>query len=299
MVAVIPTSLAASKRSGIMRPLDTRHFVSASQNLKCHSGCKQRVCVSKVPTFLNSMATRLQFENNCEVGVFSKLTNAYCLVAIGGSENFYSAFESELADVIPIVKTSLGGTRIIGRLCAGNKNGLLVPHTTTDQELQHLRNSLPDQVVVQRIEERLSALGNCIACNDHVALAHTDLDKETEEIIADVLGVEVFRQTIAGNILVGSYCALSNRGGIVHPHTSVEDLDELSTLLQVPLVAGTVNRGSEVIGAGMTVNDWTAFCGSDTTATELSVIDSIFKLREAQPSSIVDEMRKSLIDTYV
>ncbi|XP_021911239.1 eukaryotic translation initiation factor 6-2-like [Carica papaya] len=79
------------------------------------------------------MATRLQFENSCEVGVFSKLTNAYCLVAIGGSENFYSAFEAELADVIPVVKTSIGDTRIIGRLCAGNKNGLLVPHTTTDQ----------------------------------------------------------------------------------------------------------------------------------------------------------------------
>lgn len=45
------------------------------------------------------------------------------------------------------------------------------------EELQHLRNSLPDHVVVQRIEEKLSALGNCIACNDHVALAHTDLDK--------------------------------------------------------------------------------------------------------------------------
>ncbi|URE45606.1 saccharopine dehydrogenase, partial [Musa troglodytarum] len=119
---------------------------------------------------------------------------------------------------------------------------------------------------------------------------------ETEELIADVLGVEVFRQTIAGNILVGSYCAISNRGGLVHPHTSIEDLDELSTLLQVPLVAGTVNRGSEVIAAGMTVNDWTAFCGSDTTATELSVIESVFKLREARPSSIVDEMRKSLID---
>lgn len=45
------------------------------------------------------------------------------------------------------------------------------------EELQHLRNSLPDNVVVQRIEERLSALGNCIACNDHVALTHTDLDR--------------------------------------------------------------------------------------------------------------------------
>ncbi|ESQ51034.1 hypothetical protein EUTSA_v10022946mg [Eutrema salsugineum] len=56
---------------------------------------------------------------------------------------------------------------------------------------------------------------------------------------------------------------------------------------------------SSHLSAGMTVNDWTASCSSDTTGTELSVIDNIFKRREAQPSSIVDEMRKSLIDTYV
>ena len=40
-----------------------------------------------------------------------------------------------------------------------------------------------------------------------------------------------------------------------------------------------------------------AFCGYDTTATELSVIESVFKLRDSQPSSIVKEMRASLIDT--
>ena len=42
----------------------------------------------------------------------------------------------------------------------------------------------------------------------------------------------------------------------VAPSVSVEDLDELSSLLQVPLVAGTVNRGSDVIGAGLVANDW-------------------------------------------
>ena len=68
----------------------------------------------------------------------------------------------------------------------------------------------------------LSALGNCIACNDYVALVHTDIDKvragrgyacvqsfaapaasdvcglsspqETEELIADVLGVRDYRR---------------------------------------------------------------------------------------------------------
>ncbi|KAJ1665169.1 Eukaryotic translation initiation factor 6 [Coemansia sp. RSA 1813] len=244
------------------------------------------------------MSVRAQFENSNEIGVFSKLTNSYCLVAIGGSENFYSVFESELSDVVPVVHASIAGTRIIGRLTAGNRRGLLVPNTTTDQELQHLRNSLPDSVAIQRVEERLSALGNVIACNDYVALVHPDLDRETEEIIADVLGVEVFRQTIADNVLVGSYCAISNQGGLVHPRTSVQDQDELSSLLQVPLVAGTVNRGSDVIGGGLVVNDWSAFAGLDTTSTELSVIESIFKLQDSQPSAIVNDMRDSLIDNY-
>jgi translation initiation factor 6 len=245
------------------------------------------------------MAVRAQFENSNEVGVFATLTNSFALVAVGASENFYSVFEAELQDVIPICRTTIAGTRIIGRLTAGNRKGLLVPTSTTDQELQHLRNSLPDAIKIQRIEERLSALGNVIVTNDHVALVHPDLERETEEIIADVLGVEVFRQTVADHVLVGSYMTLSNQGGLVHPKTSIQDQDELSSLLQVPLVAGSVNRGSNVIGGGMVVNDWMSVTGLDTTAPELSVIESVFRLGEgAAPGKVNTTMKDTIVESF-
>ena len=67
------------------------------------------------------------------------------------------------------------------------------------------------------------------------------------------------------------------------------ELDELSTLLQVPLCAGTVNRGIDVIGAGLVANDSHALCGIETTATELSVIDAIFRLGDASKDMFAQE----------
>jgi len=128
------------------------------------------------------MAVRAQFENSSEIGVFARLTNSYCLVAYGGSDNF-RVFESELQGHIPVVRASVAGCRVIGRLTVGNKNGLLLPNTTTDQELLHIKNSLPDEIVVQRVEERLSALGNVIACNDYVALVHPDIDRVSYSLL--------------------------------------------------------------------------------------------------------------------
>lgn len=133
---------------------------------------------------------------------------------------------------------------------------------------------------------------------DYVAIVHPDLDRETEEIIADVLKVEVFRQTVGDNVLVGSYSALSNQGALVQPKTSLQDQDELSSLLQVPLVAGTVNRGSDLIGAGVLVNDWAAFVGMHTTATEISVIESTFRLQGQEAGAVVNELRDALVDSY-
>lgn len=248
------------------------------------------------------MTTRVSYEGSSDAGVFARLTNAYCLVGtVGASKQFFGTFESELADKIPVVPCSIAGTRIVGRMCAGNRHGLLLPSTATDPEVAHIRNSLPSEVTVQVVEERLSALGNVICCNDYVALIHPEVDQETEEIIADTLKVEVFRQSIAKNVLVGTYAAISNQGGLVHPNTSKQELGELSNLLQIPIRTGTVNRGSALLGAGLCVNDYAAFCGVDTTSTEIGVIDQIFNLAQDTHAATdqLAKMRQSILDELV
>lgn len=35
------------------------------------------------------MAVRARYENSNEIGVYGKLTNTYCMVGVGGSQNFY------------------------------------------------------------------------------------------------------------------------------------------------------------------------------------------------------------------
>ncbi|TBU06964.1 translation initiation factor 6 [Hamiltosporidium magnivora] len=240
------------------------------------------------------MSSRIDFEGSNEVGAFARLTNTYCITGRSLNKNFYNEIFDKVN--IPVIETTINGIKTVGSQCQGNKNGLLVPITTTDQELYFLRNNLPDTVKVMRVEERLNALGNTLICNDHIALLHPDVDKETEEMINDVLKIDVFRHNIGFEPLVGTFAALNNVGMLVHPHVTDEEMEELANMLEVQVIAGTVNKGSGCIGGGMIVNDWISFCGIQTTNTEFLVIETVFKLSD---SDLFDSKKEFFIDGIV
>nr|XP_027198048.1 eukaryotic translation initiation factor 6-like [Dermatophagoides pteronyssinus] len=234
-------------------------------------------CVS-----LPRVAAGVRHESSSEIGVYGLLTNSYCLVAQGPNENFYSVFEAELGAAMPITKTLINGTCCIGSCCVGNRYGLLVPDTISDQEYLNIRNALPDEIVVKKVTDRLNAFGNTISCNDYVALCHMELDKETLEILEDVLQVEAFKESIGAEQLVGQYCKFNNIGGVVTPKASDAQLESLSQLLEIPLTRGTVNQGSDKLASSILVNDFALFVGADSLFAEVRTLENIFVLKETQ-----------------
>jgi translation initiation factor 6 len=241
------------------------------------------------------MSYRKDFNGSIDIGAYITLTNKYCVVGKSETAELYTFLSEHMS--IPIVEATINSTRSVGCLCRGNARGLVVPDTVTDQELMHIRNSLPENIVVKRIEERLNAFGNVLLCNDEVAIVHVDLEQYTVDEIERVLGVPVFRQNIGCLPLVGTFGALNNQGMLVHPEASQESQAELSELLQVNVIAGTVNSGLPTIGGGLVVNDWLCIAGPKTTNIEMAVIESVFELAvdadaEMKKRSVIDAIVK-------
>ena len=84
----------------------------------------------------------------------------------------------------------------------------------------------------------------------------------------------------------------------MHPLAMVSELDKLAFLLQIPIVAGTVNSGRDTLGAGLVINNWTGFCGMGTT-TEMNSIDGVCKLSGKKAMEIEEMSKEALIDTLV
>ncbi|KAL0239336.1 hypothetical protein PCE1_005023 [Barthelona sp. PCE] len=245
----------------------------------------------------NNNVYRKAIENTSNVGNFTLLTNKYCLVGKGASaDNLYEFYVEKLSNVMPVLQCSLGGgLNAIGTLGCGNSNGLVVPYSTTDQELQYLRNMLPDEINVQRVEDKYTCLGNCLCVNDHYGIAHPQLDNETVEIIEDVLGISLYKTTVANEALVGTFAIITNKGGLVHRSCSNRKLEELASLLCVPLHKGTVAFGTTSVRCALAVNDFFACAGFETTAPELAVIIKAFGL-ESELDADQDELRNAIIE---
>jgi translation initiation factor 6 len=233
----------------------------------------------------------LDFEGNPDIGAYVKLTNKYIVLGRSTSPNVINFFRENFD--CPVIETTINTIKTVGTLCVGNSNGLILPDTCTEQELQHIRNSLPASIKVVRMVEKLNALGNVMVCNDYACLVHPEVDDQNIAIIEEVLGVPVFKHMVGAEPLVGTFSVLTNQGMLTCPNITEVEMKELSELLKVQVIAGTVNSGSNAVGGGIIANDYVCITGSHCTNVEIKVAEAVFNLVGSTPvneNAAIDEI---------
>jgi translation initiation factor 6 len=203
---------------------------------------------------------------NSSLGIFAISTNKYSLVPLGIKESSVRTISDTLN--VEIVKTSIANSVLVGTLVAGNSDTIFLPSNVTQKEIVDISKLENNGTEIIELDSKFTALGNLIVINDKGAIVSDILEKKAQNQIKNALKFEVTVGSLLGSPLVGSIAMCTNRGALVHPLLSEEEIDEISSILRVRTDVCTVNRGIPYPRVGILANSKGAILGGDSTGPE-------------------------------
>ncbi|MDD1679905.1 MAG: translation initiation factor IF-6 [Methanomicrobiales archaeon] len=220
------------------------------------------------------MSGTIDYAGDPHIGVFSRVINDIVVVPPDAPETFVATLREEMG-VDPVV-TTIQDSSLIGPLLTGNSRGMVVSGMVTDRE----REILQEYGELLLLAGPTTASGNIILATDTFVALHPEVDSRQAEEIEDFLKVKVIRLTLGGIKTVGMAAAATNRGILVHPRATNQELELLETASGLPVGRGSVNLGSGLIGTGLVVNKNGYLAGFQTSGFELGRIEEVFGFME-------------------
>jgi len=206
------------------------------------------------------------------VGIFSFANEKLAVLPAGVSQKKLAMYEQALG--VQAYGIGIADSRLVGIYAVGNSNSLLVPYITTEDELKMLESTGVNVVVVN---EKRTALGNVIICNDYGAVLDPRLKPDTVEAVEDALKVPVMTSTIGGLPHIGSLATASNKGVLANPIIRDSERKQIAKALNVEVHSGTINSGVPYPRSGVVVNSRGAVVGSSTLGAELIAVSNAFQ----------------------
>ncbi len=207
----------------------------------------------------------LNFQNNPNIGLFAFATDSFCL-----ANNFIGEKEAALIHKIlqvPVHRTNMLGTGLIGIFCGGNAKGIVISDRIHHEEIGGIKKKC--DVLV--LETKHTAMGNLILANDKGCIISKELESLRQDIGA-FLGVETKVGTIGGMDLVGSLAIANSKGCLVHKATTAKERDLIAKTLGVAVSPGSVNFGNQWIRSCLIANSHGFIAGDQTSGPELGFV---------------------------
>lgn len=214
------------------------------------------------------MLKRINLTGNPNLGVYMSVTDEIAIVPL----SLPVVMENSIKEVleVEVIRSSIAGSNLIGALSVGNSKGFIVSPYTTDKEIEGLKSN---GITVAKIPDKYTAVGNIIALNDNGAIVTSLLSDTSVKIIGDVLGIKVERFSIANSNIIGSLATVTNKGALLHPETTTEEIKFVEEVFEVPADIGTVGRGISLVGACSIANSFGAIVAENTTGPEMVRIE--------------------------
>ncbi|NWJ42813.1 translation initiation factor IF-6 [Marine Group I thaumarchaeote] len=206
------------------------------------------------------------------IGIFTSVNDKFVFIPNGfaktKAENLARYLQTEY------LMTPVANTRLLGILMVLNNHGILLPKTSSPDEIANLRKCTDLNVKI--LDTKYNALGNLICVNDKGGVISPIIEKEFIKEIEDVLDIEVIQKKVAGFHQVGAVMEANNLGGIIHPEADEEDIKNFSNVLGVNLEPATINGGIPFVSSGMLANNNAVVVGNLTNGPEIMMLTRAF-----------------------
>ncbi|MHA2399117.1 MAG: translation initiation factor IF-6 [Promethearchaeota archaeon] len=213
------------------------------------------------------------------IGVYLTANNSFVLYPPILLKPVLKKFENVFDE--PLIPLTINNSNLLGVYTVSNKYGIIVPDIIQDEELERLKGAskeISSSFHVGVLKSIDNAFGNLILCNDKGAIISSFL-KEHQKQIEDLLNVETVVYEFADNYLPGSISLANNSGCLVHPLSSDDEIDYITSVLKVDEVdVSTINRGVPYLGSGAIINDTSGIFGASSTGPELQRLTSVLRI---------------------
>jgi translation initiation factor 6 len=85
---------------------------------------------------------------------------------------------------------------------------------------------------------------------------------------------------LGGVRTVGMAGVATNKGVILHPRATEQQIARVEAVAKVPVGTGSINMGSGLVGTGLLVNERGYIAGNATSGFELGRIEDVFGFLE-------------------
>jgi translation initiation factor 6 len=214
---------------------------------------------------------KASIRKNPFIGAYVTLHSKRALVSPVVTQSFKKNLR-EVLGVEYIASSTVGLVYSVNVMVAMNSNGIILPKTISEEELEEISKLGIPKLVVQ---SKLLAWGNLVIANDKGCVISDYVPNEEASKIADFLGVDWIRISVGNYHSIGPFFAVSNELGLASTLVKPETLEKVADVLKIRIVPTTLNGGEVLVKLGALVHDNAILVGKRTSGTELLNISAL------------------------